>query len=43
MAIVRTRVVKDGLTGASGVTVVGDTAPVLIERAKAAVVPYQPR
>ena len=37
------RVVKDGLTGATGVTVVGDTALVLVERAKAVVVPYQPR
>ena len=37
------RVVKDGLTAASGVTVVGDTALVLVERAKAVVVPYRPR
>ena len=35
------RVVKDGLTGASGVTLVGDTALVLVERAKAVVVPYR--
>ena len=35
------RVVKDGLTGATGVTVVGDTALVLVERAKAVVVPYR--
>jgi streptogramin lyase len=34
------RVVKDGLTGATGVTRVGDTALVLVERAKAVVVPY---
>jgi hypothetical protein len=37
------RVVKDGLTAASGVTVVGDTALVLVERAKAVVVPYRQR
>ena len=37
------RVVKDGLTGATGVTLVGDTALVLVERAKAVVVPYPPR
>ncbi len=37
------RVVKDGLTAASGVTVVGDTALVLVERAKAVAVPYRPR
>ena len=36
------RVLKDGVTGASGVTVVGDTALVLVERAKAVVVPYRP-
>ena len=35
------RVVKDGLTGASGVTLVSDTALVLVERAKAVVVPYR--
>jgi streptogramin lyase len=35
------RVVKDGLTGATGVTLVGDTALVLVERAKAAVVSYR--
>ena len=34
------RVLKDGLTGATGVTLVGDTALVLVERAKAVVVPY---
>jgi sugar lactone lactonase YvrE len=37
------RVVKDGLTAASGVTLVGDTAFVLVERAKAVLVPYRPR
>ena len=37
------RIVKDGLTAASGVTVFGDTALVLVERAKAVVVPYRPR
>jgi streptogramin lyase len=35
------RVVKDGLSGATGVTLVGDTALVLVERAKAVVVPYR--
>ena len=35
------RVVKDGLPGASGVTLVGETALVLVERAKAVVVPYR--
>jgi len=34
------RVVKDGLSGATGVTLVGDTAFVLVERAKAVLVPY---
>ena len=37
------RVVKDGLSAASGVTVVGDTALVLVERAKAVPVPYRPQ
>ena len=37
------RVVKDGLTGATGVTRVGDTALVLVERAKAVIVPYRPQ
>jgi hypothetical protein len=37
------RVVKDGLTAATGVTVVGDTVLVLVERARAVVVPYRPR
>jgi streptogramin lyase len=35
------RVVKDGLTGATAVTLVGDTALVLVERAKAVVVPFR--
>ena len=35
------RVLKDGLTGSTGVTLVGDTAFVLVERAKAVVVPYR--
>jgi streptogramin lyase len=35
------RVLREGLTAATGVTIVGDTALVLIERAKAAVVPYR--
>jgi streptogramin lyase len=35
------RVVKDGLAGATGVTPVGDTVLVLVERAKAAVVSYR--
>ncbi len=37
------RVLRDGLTGATGVTVVGDTALVLVERAKAVAVPYRPQ
>jgi hypothetical protein len=37
------RVVKDGLSGATGVTLLGDTALVLVERAKAVVVPYRPQ
>jgi streptogramin lyase len=37
------RVLREGLTAATGVTVVGNTALVLIERAKAVVVPYQPQ
>ena len=37
------RVVKDGLSAATGVTLVGDTALVLVERAKAVVVPYRPQ
>jgi streptogramin lyase len=36
------RVLREGLTGATGVTIVGDTALVLYERARAAVVPYRP-
>jgi sugar lactone lactonase YvrE len=37
------RVIQDGLTAATGVTVVGNTALVLVERAKAVVLPYRPR
>jgi streptogramin lyase len=37
------RVVKDGLTAATGVTVVGNTVLVLVERARAVVVPYSPQ
>lgn len=37
------RVLQDGLTRASGVTVVGNTALVLVELARAVVVPYRPR
>jgi streptogramin lyase len=37
------RVLQEGLTGATGVTVVGNTAFVLVERAKAVGVPYPPR
>jgi len=37
------RVLKDGLTGSTGVTLVGDTAFVLVERKKAVVVPYRPQ
>ena len=37
------RVVQDGLTRASGVTLIGDTALVLVELARAVVVPYRPR
>jgi uncharacterized protein YacL len=37
------RVVKDGLTRASGVTVIGDSAFVLVEFTRAVVVPYRPR
>jgi len=37
------RVVQDGLTRASGVTVIGNTALVLVELARAVVVPYPPR
>jgi sugar lactone lactonase YvrE len=36
------RVLKDGLTRAAGVTVVGDTALVLVELTKAVAVPYRP-
>jgi hypothetical protein len=37
------RVLQEGLTGATGVTVVGGTALVLVERAKAVSVPYRPQ
>ena len=37
------RVLQEGLTGATGVTVVGNTAFVLVDRAKAVGVPYPPR
>jgi len=37
------RVVRDGLSRASGVTLVGDSALVLVNFAKAVVVPYRPR
>jgi streptogramin lyase len=37
------RVLRDGLTGAAGVTIVGTTAFVLVERAKAVAVPYPPQ
>lgn len=37
------RVVQDGLTRASGVTLVGNSALVLVELTKAVVVPYRPR
>ena len=37
------RVLREGLTAATGVTVVGNTAFVLVERAKAVAVPYLPQ
>ena len=37
------RVLSDKATGATGVTLVGDTALVLVDRAKAIAVPYRPR
>lgn len=37
------RVLREGLTAASGVTLVGDTAFVLAERSKGVAVPYGPR
>ena len=37
------RVLRDALTGATGVTLVGGTAFVLIERARAVPVPYSPK
>ena len=36
------RVIREGLTAATGVTILGDSALVLVERAKAAIVPYRP-
>jgi hypothetical protein len=36
-------VVREGLAGASGVTLVGDSALVLVEFTKAVAVPYRPR
>ena len=36
------KVIKDGLTRAAGVTIVGDTALVLVELTKAVAVPYRP-
>ena len=37
------RVLQDGLTRASGVTLVGNTVVALVELARAVIVPYQPR
>lgn len=37
------RVIRDGLTGPTGVTLIGDAVLVLVERAKAVVVPYRAR
>jgi hypothetical protein len=37
------RVLREGLSAATGVTIVGDTALVLYERARAAIVPYRPQ
>lgn len=37
------RVLRDGLTAATGVTLVGDSALVLVERTRAVLVPYRPR
>jgi len=37
------RVLQDGLTGATGVTIVGSSALVLVSRVKAVVVPYRAR
>lgn len=37
------RVLRDGLSGATGVTLVGDTAFALVERAKGVAVPYRTR
>lgn len=37
------RVLQDGLTGPTAVTITGDTAFVLVERSRAVLVPYRPR
>ena len=37
------RVLREGLTSAAGVTMVGSDALVLVERARGVAVPYQPR
>ena len=37
------RVLQEALKGATGVTMVGGTAFVLVERARAVAVPYQPK
>ena len=37
------RVLQEGLKAATGVTMVGDTALVLVERARAVPVPYRPQ
>jgi hypothetical protein len=37
------RVLHEGLTAATGVTVVGNTAYVLVERARGVAVPYRPQ
>jgi hypothetical protein len=37
------RVLREGLTAATGVTLVGDTAFVLVDRAKGVAVPYRPQ
>ena len=37
------RVVQDGLTAATGVALVGNSALVLVERTRAVVVPYRQR
>ena len=37
------RIVKDGISRPTGVTVIGDSAVVLVELQRAVVVPYRPR